>query len=329
MGEAELAARWDRLAGVREPAIRAVHARVPRPEEAEDLVHEALLRLAARPGLDTGDPACLRSLVVTTACGLAIDGWRRERRRERLLDRLGAGLGAAPSAEMRVADRSEAAWLAAGLPDLGSLERAAILHAADGEPVGEIARLLGVGYKAAENALGRARRKLRLRAAAVAIALASLLRRLASHPEAPQAALLAPVLVAILLGPGAWHASGPAASAPARLAAVVAVPQQPVAGAPHATGAAAGSVRPAPAAGEATAPSGEGGGGGAGGSHPWRSPDGLPVQVAPGPESGDPLVTVGGTPVPLLDQPSSAGWAEVSRTTCATSSAACFPVAVP
>jgi RNA polymerase sigma-70 factor (ECF subfamily) len=317
-----LAARWNRLAGVREPAIQIVRGRVARPEDAEDLVHEALLRLAGRAVLDAENPG-LRSLVVTTACGLAVDGWRRERRHQRLLGRLAPGT--APSPESQVADRSEAAWLAAGLPDLGRMERAAILHAAEGQPVGEIARLLGVGYKAAENALGRARRKLRVRAAAAVVGGLSLLRRLFARPESGQAAVIVPVLAAILLLPATGRGGSPPTPTQRGTAAAPAAPR--IVGGPVSVR----SVSVAGVSGVATLPppsrrpASDGGGGRASRAAP-PGPQALPVQVAPGPEGGV-LLVVGGTPV--ASQPSTALWAMAFRASCGASAAACPPISVP
>jgi RNA polymerase sigma factor (sigma-70 family) len=191
-----LGERWQRLAALREGAVRGVRTRTARPDDAEDLVHEAMLRLAARPRVDLADPrAC--ALVVRTACGIAIDRARWQHRQGVLAGRLVAPCADSP--EDVVADRSEAAWLAEALPQLGRMERAALLHTASGLDVGEIAALLGVGYKAAENALGRARRKLRLRAAAVVTGLAALLRRLTSQPESAMALAVAPAVAIALL----------------------------------------------------------------------------------------------------------------------------------
>jgi RNA polymerase sigma factor (sigma-70 family) len=170
--------RWQALAALRDDAIRLVRIRTAQPEDAEEHVQEAMLRLVQIEVLDL-DPPRLRALLVRAACCLSIDRHRRTVRQRRLLPRL--FLGATSTPEDVVADRSEARWLAAGLDDLGHMEREALLHCAAGRRPGEIADLLGVDYKAAENALGRARRKLRLRAAGVAVALAALLRRLRPH----------------------------------------------------------------------------------------------------------------------------------------------------
>ena len=186
---------WQALVALRDDAVRILRSRTSGGEEAEDHVHEAMLRLAQRPIALTGAPQ-LRSLLVRTACCIAIDRHRRSGRQQRLLGRL-AGGATHSSPEEIVADRSEARWLAEGMTALGDMEYGALLHAMEGRRPGEIARLLGVDYKAAENALGRARRKLRLRAASVVVGIGALLRRL--RLEEHTATVTASVLVAALL----------------------------------------------------------------------------------------------------------------------------------
>jgi DNA-directed RNA polymerase specialized sigma24 family protein len=203
--EATPETRWHALADIRDDAVRVVRVRISRAEDAEDHVHEAMLRLAQRP-IVVGDAHQLRSLLVMTACGIAVDRHRHAGRQQQLLGRLIGG-GGLSSPEDIVADRSEARWLAAGLEGLGAMEQAALVHAMAGHRPGEIARLLGVEYKAAENALGRARRKLRLRATSVVVGVGALLRRLRfdEHPAALTASTLAAAF--LLLTPGGGRPS--------------------------------------------------------------------------------------------------------------------------
>jgi DNA-directed RNA polymerase specialized sigma24 family protein len=312
-----------------------VRARSPRPEEAEDCLHEALVRLAARPVLDV-DSAGLRALVVRTACSLAIDRWRRERCRERLLARLAVG-AVAESPEARVADRSEAAWLAGGMVELGSIERAALLHAVDGHHVGEIAHLLGIGYKSAENALGRARRKLRLRAAAAAAALAGLLRRVMSRQESAQAAVVVvPVLAALLLLPGGAPSQPPMQASSGQHAAAMMPPAVPAiharltahvlpAGSASEGGA---DVRQAAPTSATSAP-----------QPPSRQNPGVlytpigGVGIAQNPDGGPQLVVVAG--FTLVSGPSTAlnvgpihSWYQATHMTCAVGDPTCPPIKV-
>jgi RNA polymerase sigma factor (sigma-70 family) len=212
----EAAIRLRALAALRDEAIRVVRARIGRPDDAEDHVHEAMLRLAQRPITIAGAPQ-LRSLLVRAACGIAIDRHRHACRQQRLLGRL-AGGGQVASPEEIVADRSEARWLAAGMEALGTMEHDALVHAMEGRRPGEIADLLGVEYKAAENALGRARRKLRVLAASAAMGVAAIVRRLRLDEQS--SALTASTLAAALLLLNAGSHAG-AAPAPAQRPAIV------------------------------------------------------------------------------------------------------------
>jgi RNA polymerase sigma factor (sigma-70 family) len=192
----DLEQRWRALAALRDDVLHLLRLRLARPQDAEDHVHDAMVRLL-RHETASMDGTHLRRLLVRTAYCIAVDRHRhldcQQRNLPRLLDD-----GRAPSPEEIVADRSEARWIAAGVDGLGALERQAFAHACDGRRPGEIAVLLGVDYKAAENALSRARRKLRMRATTVVIGLAGFLRRLL-HGQEHAAAFTASALAAFLL----------------------------------------------------------------------------------------------------------------------------------
>jgi DNA-directed RNA polymerase specialized sigma24 family protein len=203
------AASWQALAAVRNDAIRSLRRRAIDAGDAEDHVHEAIVRLGAR-GLTDLEPARVRGLLIRAAWGIAVDHHRRSDRHRRLLPRL-LDVGAAPAADEMVAEHSEARWLAARLGGLGAMERSALVLAAWGRGVEEIAVLLGVDYKAAANALARARRKLRLLATSVSIWLAGALRRI-RHADQTGAAVAASAVAAMLLlvGPARHGDAGPA-----------------------------------------------------------------------------------------------------------------------
>ncbi len=206
-GTDDLELRWRALAALRDDALRALQHRIARPQDAEDHVHDAMVRLL-RHETASMDRGHLRRLLVRTAYCIAIDRHRSHGCQQRNLPRL-LDSGPAASPEEIVADRSEAHWLAAGVDALGALERQALAHACEGRRPGEIATLLGVDYKAAENALSRARRKMRMRATTVVIGLAGLLRRLPGQEHS--AALTASALAAFLLiNPGGGGSPGAA-----------------------------------------------------------------------------------------------------------------------
>jgi len=299
-GEREL--RWQAMLALRDQITAIVGRRVADPADAEDFVHDAMLRLLERDGLDR-DPKRLRALMARTASALAIDAWRRRNRYAHLLGHLAASLDHGDGPDQVVAKRSEAAWLVGGFADLGAMERAAILHTIAGLRIDEISELLGVGYKAVENALGRARRKLRVRAAAVTVSVAALLRRWLSRPEAAPILALAPVGILLLSGGGAATA---AAASRAHAPVVATLPtggSRPPARVDVIAGAAAAgahvvSVSPATVAASAVSPNGVQ-------PQPSPSPQILqsPIQSKP-PSEGQPIIGVGGKTLVLGVGPS-------------------------
>jgi len=220
---------WQAMTPLRDEVILRVRRRIARPGEAEDAVHEAMMRLAAR-GLADLDARRLQALLARVACGIAIDCARRAQRERRLLPLIAATADTSP--DELAADRGHARWLA-GAANLGRMEKEALLHAAAGRRLDETAALLGVSYKAAESALHRARRKLRAIAATVSTGVAAILRRLrgGDGTGGAGAAASASLAVALLLfAPGAQqHAL---AGAPPRVHAApghTAVPSRAVA----------------------------------------------------------------------------------------------------
>src|SRR5258708_39108353 len=90
-----------------------------------------------------------------------------------------AAVSGSPGSEVDdvLAARSRMAAVAEAIPSLGALERAALYHAISGQRPGESAAMLGVGYKSAENAPTRARRKQRENAKGMLGAVTSIGRR--------------------------------------------------------------------------------------------------------------------------------------------------------
>jgi RNA polymerase sigma factor (sigma-70 family) len=238
-GGAGARARWHALAAVRDDAVRSLHGGVVRPDDVEDCVQEAMIRLATRELPDL-EPGRLRALLVRVASNVAIDRHRRAGRYRQLLPLLHDDAGAVSPEEI-VTDRGEARWLAARMTELGALERRALAHAAAGRRLDEIAAALGVEYKAAENALGRARRKLRMRAWGVTVGVTALLRRLrlaANHDAALNAVALAAAV--LLLGTGGPNpVTAAAAGRPSRVGSAAVAPAQIAASVPRAATASA------------------------------------------------------------------------------------------
>lgn len=195
----------------REYAIDAVRRIVGDAVDAEDCVHDAMLRLVERDDLDA---AHLRSLLTRAATHIAIDRLRRGRSAERATARLAAQLasGAVVSPEQIVADREDVDRALAAVRQLPARERQVMTLRLAGLSVLETARLLGVSVKSVEGAYTRARARVRLIVGAVLAWIAERTRRIASPRGEAFAAVVAAL---VLLGPFAGngtaalpHASG-------------------------------------------------------------------------------------------------------------------------
>ena len=144
--------------GSRDHLRRVARARVADPRDADDLVHEAMLRVVTLPSVDD---ATVPGLLSTVVMRLAVDRARHQRRADDLTRRLAGRTDPAAPVDEAACDRSEAAWLAARLTGLPANDRAVLLSRADGHRTGAVADRLGITQKAAECALTRARRTLR------------------------------------------------------------------------------------------------------------------------------------------------------------------------
>jgi RNA polymerase sigma-70 factor (ECF subfamily) len=155
-GEASRDEVWAAVLGERDRAVR-VARRCASPEDVDDCVQEALARVAAMPRIDLDR---VGALVTAVTANIAMDGHRGRARLARALDRM-RQRPEVPNHADDVCDIEEARWLRAQLTRLSTHERRALQMQADGRTVTEVAAALGVTYKAAEKALGRARRHLR------------------------------------------------------------------------------------------------------------------------------------------------------------------------
>jgi RNA polymerase sigma factor (sigma-70 family) len=204
------AAVWQALLDQRERAVRVARARCGSPTEVDDCVQEAMTRIAAMPDVDVERVGPLLSTVVAN---LAMDGHRVRSRARRHQHRVAALVQ--PSHDSDVCDVAEARWLWAQRRDLSSQDRRVIELRADGYSIQQAAVELGITYKAAENALGRARRSLR----AVWRATASLVGilcggRLRPRAASPAVALASVAALAVAVSLGGQHPASPATPAP-------------------------------------------------------------------------------------------------------------------
>ncbi|MGE5278206.1 MAG: RNA polymerase sigma factor [Acidobacteriota bacterium] len=137
-------------------------------QDAEDVVQEAFLR--AYRGFDRFDArASFATWVFRIAANCAVDLLRSRRRRPESPQAVDDPDGPAPvshdpSPEAASAGSEIGRRLSEALEDLTPQERAAfILRHFEGQPIGEIASILGLRAGAAKQAVFRAVRKLRLR----------------------------------------------------------------------------------------------------------------------------------------------------------------------
>jgi RNA polymerase sigma-70 factor (ECF subfamily) len=183
--------------------------------EAEDCVHDALLRLVRRDDLD---PARVRSLLIRAALHIAIDHRRAAARQQSAVVRLRGGADSdVVSPEQVLAQRAEAARVLAAVDSLPRRERQVMLLRLAGLSVAETAARLGISAKSVEGAYTRARARVRYLLGAAFGWLADRLRRSGS-PGGEAAATVAAAAL-LLLGPGSHddvRGPLPVANAPAR-----------------------------------------------------------------------------------------------------------------
>jgi RNA polymerase sigma factor (sigma-70 family) len=129
--------------------------------DAEDAVHDVLLRVACAPAVDRTRVGALLNVSLQR---LIIDRHRAETRRRKLLGH--PALLPVPEAppDERVCDTSEATWLHAQLKTLCPIEQRVLQARVDGQSLTDIGRSMHMTTKAVESTAGRARRRLRQRA---------------------------------------------------------------------------------------------------------------------------------------------------------------------
>ena len=195
---------WAEVLAHRDRAVRVARARCSSPNDVQDCVQEALARVAAMPNLDL---ARIGPLITAVVSNLAVDAHRQRARTDRTAGKLRRTLVHPPPHEDDVCDRHEARWLRSQMDGLTAQDRQALELRASGLRVGEIAREMGVTYKAAENALGRARLGMRAVWRATAALLGVLWgvrrepRRTPAAPALATAALAAAVLTVAFVEP--------------------------------------------------------------------------------------------------------------------------------
>ncbi|MFJ7334578.1 sigma-70 family RNA polymerase sigma factor [Streptomyces sp. NPDC101110] len=150
--------RWRRMWSHREHLLKVARRRSMSPEDAEDAVHEAMLRAAERPDLDEER---LAAWLTTVTMRLCVDRYRQVNREAEV--RTSPTLiapGPVPVEEV-VCDRAEAKWLAVRSGELPARQAEALRLKSEDLDVGQVAVRMGLSYRTVESLLARARRTLR------------------------------------------------------------------------------------------------------------------------------------------------------------------------
>ncbi|MBO4254250.1 sigma-70 family RNA polymerase sigma factor [Streptomyces griseorubiginosus] len=150
--------RWRRMWSHREQLLKVARRRSMSQEDAEDAVHDAMLRAAERPDLDEER---LGAWLTTVTMRLCVDRYRQVNREAevRVSPRLVAP-GPVP-VEEAVCDRAEAKWLAVRSGELPDRQAEALWLKSEDLDVGQVAVKMGLSYRTVESLLARARRTLR------------------------------------------------------------------------------------------------------------------------------------------------------------------------
>ncbi|MCM2578322.1 RNA polymerase sigma factor [Streptomyces meridianus] len=148
--------RWQRTWSHREQLLKVARRRSLNAEDAEDAVHEAMVRAVEASDIDDER---LGAWLTTVTMRLCVDRHRQVDREARDHPRL-VSPGPVPVDEA-VCDRDEARWLAGRSGELPARQAEALRLKSQDLDVGQVAGRMGLSYEAVESLLARARRSLR------------------------------------------------------------------------------------------------------------------------------------------------------------------------
>ncbi|MFF5314016.1 sigma-70 family RNA polymerase sigma factor [Streptomyces massasporeus] len=150
--------RWRRMWSHREHLLKVARRRSMSPEDAEDAVHEAMLRAAERPDLDEER---LAAWLTTVTMRLCVDRYRQVNREAEVRTSPTLIAPGPVPVEEAVCDRAEAKWLAVRSGELPARQAEALRLKSQDLDVGQVAVRMGLSYRTVESLLARARRTLR------------------------------------------------------------------------------------------------------------------------------------------------------------------------
>ncbi|MFI9612367.1 sigma-70 family RNA polymerase sigma factor [Streptomyces sp. NPDC052023] len=150
--------RWEHMWSHREHLLKVARRRSMSPEDAEDAVHEAMLRAAERPDLDDER---LAAWLTTVTIRLCVDRYRQVNREAEVRTSPTLIAPGPVPVEEAVCDRAEAKWLAVRSGELPARQAEALRLKSQDLDVGQVAVRMGLSYRTVESLLARARRTLR------------------------------------------------------------------------------------------------------------------------------------------------------------------------
>ncbi|MFE5812978.1 RNA polymerase sigma factor [Streptomyces sp. NPDC056479] len=150
--------RWQRMWSHREQLLKVARRRSMSAEDAEDAVHEAMLRAAERPDLDDER---LGGWLTTVTMRLCVDRYRQVNRDAQVRTSPTLITPGPVPVEEAVCDRAEAKWLAVRSGELPARQAEALRLRSEDLDVGQVAVRMGLSYRTVESLLARARRTLR------------------------------------------------------------------------------------------------------------------------------------------------------------------------
>ncbi|MFF4488731.1 sigma-70 family RNA polymerase sigma factor [Streptomyces sp. NPDC001544] len=206
--------RWQRMWSHREHLLKVARRRSMSQEDAEDAVHEAMLRAAERPDLDDER---LVAWLTTVTMRLCVDRYRQVNREAEVRTSPTLITPGPVPVEEAVCDRAEARWLAVRSGELPERQAEALWLKSEDLDVGQVAVKMGLSYRTVESLLARARRTLRNSLAAtlgVAVFLAGRVRLRAGGKAVAVASTAATLAVAGFVLPYTLHGDPPGRTPP-------------------------------------------------------------------------------------------------------------------
>jgi RNA polymerase sigma factor (sigma-70 family) len=156
------AERWQQVWSHREHLLKVAQRRSVTMQDAEDAVHEAMLRAAERTHID-GDR--MGAWLTTVTVRLCVDRHRQLNRTDALTSSVQTASGEM-SVEEALCDQAEAKWLAERCEDLPARQAEALDLQAQDLDLSQIAQQMGLSYRAVQSLLARGRKALRATLAA-------------------------------------------------------------------------------------------------------------------------------------------------------------------